>query len=115
MNVVVLRGTLTRPPESRVLASGQSIVGFEVKTASSEVGTQVAPVVWENPPPSAATMVVGCEVVVAGTIRRRFFRAGGATSSRTEVLASAVIPSRRVKAAQRLVEEALAEVEGIPT
>jgi single-strand DNA-binding protein len=34
--------------------------------------------------------------VVTGRVRRRFFRSGGATASRTEVVAERVIPARQV-------------------
>ena len=47
-------------------------------------------------------------VVVVGTVRRRFFRAGGATQSRTEVLADKVVRASRTRAAQKLVESVVA-------
>jgi single-strand DNA-binding protein len=37
----------------------------------------------------------GDEVVVIGRVRKRFFRVGGATQSRTEVVATRVVPARR--------------------
>ena len=51
---------------------------------------------------------LGAETAV---VRRRFFRAGGSTQSRTEVVADKVIPVRRAKAAERAVAEALAAAE----
>ena len=53
----------------------------------------------------------GDEVVVVGRARRRFFRAGGATASRTEVVAAQVCPVRapaRVRAALAPVRALLA-------
>ena len=44
-----------------------------------------------------ACLVDGNELVVVGTVQRRFFRVGGATQSRTEVVAESVIPARRRK------------------
>jgi hypothetical protein len=38
-------------------------------------------------------------VVITGRVRRRFFRAGAATPSRTEVVADAVVPVRQGKRA----------------
>jgi single-strand DNA-binding protein len=35
--------------------------------------------------------------LVVGAVRRRFFRVGGATQSRTEVVADAVVPMRQRK------------------
>jgi single-strand DNA-binding protein len=51
-------------------------------------------VAWFDPPASAATFAAGDDVVVVGRVRRRFFRAGGATASRTEVVADRVVPAR---------------------
>ena len=45
-----------------------------------------------------------------GRTRRRFFRVGGATQSRTEVVASVALPTRRAAAARKAVASALAEV-----
>jgi len=47
-------------------------------------------------------------VVVVGVVRRRFFRAGGATQSRTEVLAEKVVRTSRTRAAQKLIEGVVA-------
>jgi hypothetical protein len=41
---------------------------------------------------SAVHAEVDALVLVVGEVRRRFFRAGGVTQSRTEVLASAAVP-----------------------
>lgn len=108
-NVVVLRGTLSRDPEERSLPSGDVVVAFDV-TVQGEPGSarstrrraESVPVAWFDPPPSAARLVAGDEVVVVGRVRRRFFRAGSATVSRTEVVAERIVPARaqaRVRAA----------------
>lgn len=112
MNLVVLRGALSRPPEVRDLRSGEVLVTYEV-TVPGRVGTpaESVPVVWFAPPAGAAELEADAEVVVVGRVRRRFFRAGGTTQSRTEVVADKVIPARRIKAAQRAVANALAEAE----
>jgi single-strand DNA-binding protein len=44
----------------------------------------------------------GSEVVVAGHVRRRFFRAGGVTQSRTEVVATRVIVNGKPAAVVKL-------------
>lgn len=104
MNIVVLRGTLSSDPIDRVLASGSTIWTLEVTTRSAD-GTSTAPVAWIDPP-QPPRVAAGDEVVVVGQVRRRFFRSGGVTQSRTEVVATSVIPSRRTaevrKALQRL-------------
>ena len=98
-NVVLLRGRVSSEPRLRELPSGSAIVNLEVTTLVDEVSVSV-PVVVE-----AATVecAAGDEVVVVGTVRRRFFRAGGATQSRTEVLADKVVRASRARAAHKLI------------
>jgi single-strand DNA-binding protein len=114
MNLVVLRGALSRPPEARELRSGDLIVSYDVTVPGRDGGpAESVPVVWFAPPAGAAAADLdpGTEVVVVGRVRRRFFRADGSTQSRTEVVADRVLPARRAKAAQRLVTDALAGAE----
>jgi single-strand DNA-binding protein len=104
-NVVVLRGTLVAEPRVRELPSGSVLVQFDITTRDDD-GTQSVPVAWFEPPPSGVPAEAGDDVVVIGSVRRRFFRAGGATQSRTEVVAEHVISARR----GRQVDRALAAV-----
>mgnify|MGYP003704667129 FL=1 len=53
-------------------------------------GACSVPVVWFDPS-SPPLLDAGSEVLVRGTVRRRFFRSGGGTQSRTEVLAEEVV------------------------
>jgi len=109
-NIVVLRGRLVNEPTRRELPAGRVVVQFDVSTQVSEgdrVTTISAPVAWLDPSDAAsATLVVGEEFLVVGSVRRRFFRVGGATQSRTEVVADRVIPVRR----RKQVDAALADV-----
>jgi single-strand DNA-binding protein len=108
VNVVILRGRLSRPPEQRVLPSGDLLAIFEVTVpASGEQRTETAPVVWPGAPASALELAEDDEVVVAGRIRRRFFRAAGSVQSRTEVVAHAVVPARRRARAASVVQAAV--------
>src|SRR5947207_9556853 len=90
MNVVILRGVLSRPPEERVLPSGDTLVAYEVRIAQDEGPADSVPVVL-GAKPGQDQLDEGEEVVVTGRVRRRFFRAAGATQSRTEVVADAVV------------------------
>ena len=104
MNLVTLVGRLSRPAEQRVLPSGDRLVALEVTLDGPDGKDETAPVVWFSPPASAADLDTGSAVVVVGRVRRRFYRANGATQSRTEVVADTVVPaanSRRVQAALR--------------
>jgi single-strand DNA-binding protein len=114
VNVVVLQGRLARPAEERVLPSGDRLVGYDVTVGGPDGRNETVPVVWFAAPASAAGLDVDTEVVVVGRVRRRFFRANGATASRTEVVAEVVLRAgngKRVTAARR---EAAARVAGDP-
>jgi single-strand DNA-binding protein len=112
MNITVLRGSLSRSPERRALPSGDEVVGYEVTIpAHGKRPTESVPVSWFDAPSSAEQLEPDTEVVVIGRTRRRFFRAGGATQSRTEVVADAVVPARQAKRAARLAQAAWSEVE----
>ena len=89
MNIVVLQGVVNRPAEVRELADGTTLALLDVATETA-TGRLVVPVAW--PAPDRALPKDGAEVVVTGHVRRRFFRAGGTTQSRTEVVADAVVP-----------------------
>jgi single-strand DNA-binding protein len=112
VNITVLQGRLSRPPERRELRSGDALVSYEVTTPSAAGGrAESVPVVWFDAPARATDLDEGAEVVVVGRVRRRFFRAGAVTQSRTEVVAAQVVAARPAKRAARLVLGALAEAE----
>lgn len=108
MNIVILIGRLAGDPTARELAGRASVWSFDLVTREAPTGESSGarrdvPIVWE------ATEVpgwlsAGQEVVVVGVVRRRFFRAGGATQSRTEVVASAVTDITRRRSAARALE-----------
>lgn len=111
MNVVVVQGVLSRPPECKDLPSGDRLVAYEVTVRREGAGAESVPVVWFEAPAAAAGLPAGTEVVVRGRVRRRFFRTAGGTASRTEVVADAVLPvTQRVRVA-KLVAGAQAALE----
>jgi single-strand DNA-binding protein len=100
-NLAVVRGAISNEPQRRELPSGGAVVQFDVTTRLFPDGRPVSvsvPIAWNDPPAAAiGAIAAGAEVVVVGTVRRRFFRVGGATQSRTEVVAESVLPARRRK------------------
>ena len=110
MNVVVLQGVLSRTPEIRELSSGSTLVSFDVSTPTDE-GMASVPVAWFDPR-TTAVFDAGDEVVVVGQVRRRFFRSGAATQSRTEVVAQGVVRARQRRAVERLLVNAAQALEG---
>ena len=111
-NVVVLVGRLARPAETRELPSGDRLVTYEVTVDREGERAETVPVVWFGAPASAVDHDVDERMVVVGRVRRRFFRAGGGTQSRTEVVAESVVNARhgkRAAAALARAQERLAE------
>lgn len=109
-NVVVVRGRVTGDPTRRELASGAVVTQFDLSVADP-AGTVGVPVAWFDAPTRRA-LRADQEVVILGQVRRRFFRSGGATQSRTEVVAERVVDTRRRADVARLLHEV---AEGLRT
>src|SRR4051812_46049945 len=97
MNVVTLRGRLSRPAEARTLPSGDRLVQLELTVARPGDKAESVPVVCFDAPAAVSTLDVNDEVLVLGRVRRRFFRTDGGTQSRTEVVADQVVLKRHTK------------------
>jgi single-strand DNA-binding protein len=114
LNFAVLRGQCSSPPEVRVLPSGQVLAQVQVTTRGAEKAVSVPVAVW-SPPAWVESLEAGDEIVVVGSVRRRFFRAGGATASRVEVEAEAVARARdrrRLTALRKRADQLLGELDG---
>jgi len=106
-NVVILRGRLSRTPEHRVLASGSVLLTADVTVRPPEGQADTVPVVWFDPPERALRFDQGDDIVAVGRVRRRFFRAGGATVSRTEVVVSTMVSARAQARLRTAITDAL--------
>ncbi len=107
MNVVVLQGVLSSTPRHRQLGSGTQLVSWEVTTPVAGA-KQSVPVVWFDPPRAVQGIGAGDEVVILGSVRRRFYRTGGgATVSATEVLARRAARTGRASDAAKVRAAAL--------
>ena len=114
LNVVALRGCLSRPPTLRELPKTEVVVvSFDLTVRRDDVEkADSVPVVWYSPPEWAGDLVKGAEVVVVGHVARRFFRsAGGRTESRTEVVASAIVPVRSGRKVEQVLKQAAVCIE----
>ena len=110
-NVAVVAGVLSSDPAMRELASGDIVMTYEVTTRVGEESASSVPVAWFCSDSSKCPdLEKGDPVVVTGRVHRRFFRAGGVTQSRTEVVADRVIAGSRRKAALGAIERAVAAV-----
>jgi single-strand DNA-binding protein len=114
LNVVVLIGRLARPTTERVLPSGDRLVAYEVTVPRPGERAESVPVVWHGAPLSALDFEVDDELLAVGRVRRRFFRSGGRTESRTEVIAETVIPTRQRRHVQKALARAQARLDPGP-
>lgn len=113
LNLAVLRGTCSSPAETRVLPSGDTIVQLQLTTEGDGRAVSV-PVAVRKPAAWVEGIDAGTRLVIVGTVRRRFFRAGGGTASRVEVDAKFVARAgdrRRASAARRRAEAMLEVLE----
>ena len=111
VNLTVLLGECSGPPEIRTLSSGSTVASLGVRAPTGDGSTTSVPVtVWE-PAGWIEDLDAGEVVLVVGRVRRRFFRTTtGATAARVDVEAEALTRARdrrRVGALLRRVESAL--------
>jgi single-strand DNA-binding protein len=111
INIVTLLGRLARPVEERLLPSGDRLVSLEITVEREGERAETVPVVWFDPPATATALDIDDTVVVVGRVRRRFFRSGGSTQSRTEVVADRVVPARQLKRVRAALADAVSRLE----
>ncbi len=92
LNMVIVIGNLAKPVEVRNLPSGVSIANFDLVVTQIDGTPDAVPVALFEAPVEALQWVVGDQLLVVGRVRRRFFRVGPSTQSRTEVVAERVVP-----------------------
>jgi single-strand DNA-binding protein len=109
-NLTILVGTLSRDAELRTLPSGDHLVALELTVRPEGAPAESVPVAWPSAPTAASAWVAGEELLVTGRVRRRYFRAGGSTQSRTEVVATRAVPTRRKAAAGKALQAAVEQL-----
>ena len=110
VNLAVLRGVCSTPPEVRRLASGRRVAALSVRTRGPGVNATSVPVSISEPAAWIEELDTGDEVVVIGLVHRRFFRtAQGTPGARAEVEAVHVTrpTARGLAAVLRRAESAL--------
>ncbi len=108
LNLAVVVGNLAKPAQVRALPSGLWLAYFDLQVRRADRSLETVPVVLFDAPAQVPEWPRGQELLAAGRVRRRFFCAGGATQSRTELVADRVLPL----ALEEGVRTALAYAEG---
>jgi hypothetical protein len=114
VNLVVLRGVASGPPELRTLGSGRRLARLSIRVHALDPGATSVPVAVREPPAWVEAIDAGDPLVVVGALRRRFFRtAAGPTGARVEVEARVIgrgSDRRRLQSARRRAEDALEDL-----
>lgn len=113
INLVVLEGVLARPAQDVELPSGSRLISLEVTVRRDTGPAEPVPVAWFDAPAWATSLDAGSAIVVVGRVRRRFFRTGGVTQSRTEVVASKVVRSSAATRVRAALDEAAATLSAV--
>lgn len=90
--MVVVIGKLAKPLQVRSLPSGLRLACFDLQVARSDEAADTVPVALFDSGDEMPDWPTGQALLAVGRVRRRFFRVGGNTQSRTEVVAERVLP-----------------------
>ncbi len=101
LNMVIVIGNLVKPVEVRNLPSGVSIANFDIVVQQVDGTPDTVPVALFEAPDEALQWQPGARLLVIGRVRRRFFRVGLSTQSRTEVVAEKALPISHCDDARR--------------
>lgn len=95
VNLSVLVGPISAPPDVRALSSGRRVATLAVRTTAGDGRNTSVPVTVWDPPAWLETLESDDDVLVVGHVRRRFYRtATGGNGARTDVEADALAPAR---------------------
>jgi single-strand DNA-binding protein len=112
LNTVIVIGNLAKPVEVRNLPSGVSIANFDVVVPQVDGTPDTVPIALFDPPGEALQWEAGRPLLAVGRVRRRFFRVGPSTQSRTEVVAEKVVPLSRGDEARLALTSVAPAIEG---
>lgn len=114
LNLAVVIGTVANEPVHRQLADGSVIVQFDLRTnldGAGATGTVSVPAAWRDPSASSIdTLQPEMRLIAVGRVERRFFRSGGSTQSRTELVVERCLPVRRTKSVRALIAKVAAQL-----
>lgn len=114
LNLVVVRGACSGPPELRELPSGRRLAAVSVRTPGPDGRTTSVPVtVWE-PAVWVEDLTEGADLIVVGAVRRRFFRTGaGGAAARVDVEAVYIGRANRRRDVDAALRRATAGLDGL--
>ncbi len=112
-NLSILVGSSPVPLRSVPSPRATRLLALELTVRPPDGPASSVPVAWSGAPRPPATGRLGTAVLVVGRVRRRFFRAGGVTQSRTEVVATTACPPAARRGDQGAARQPLAVVAAL--
>jgi single-stranded DNA-binding protein len=116
LNLSVVCGPCSAPPEIRVLESGTRLATLAIRCPAGREpdarATSVPVTVWD-PPAWLETLETGDPVVVVGRLRRRFYQRPGGVGSRVDVECESIGRARDRRRVDSAVRKALAALEAL--
>jgi single-stranded DNA-binding protein len=113
LNMLIAIGRLAKPPQVRSLPSGIPVASFDVQVVRPDQAPDIVPVALFDAVDEAAQWEAGQELLVIGRVRQRFFRVGGSTQSRTEVVADLVVALGQTEAVRAALVQAGTALAGV--
>lgn len=110
-NLSVIVGQLITEPVRRTLPGGTALLSFSLTVRRTGAATTSVPLVWYDPPKRTLRWQLDDELIVLGSVVRRFYRAGGITASRTEVVVERAEVTRRRAATRRIAQAAFDQAD----
>lgn len=112
-NQSVIVGELTQLPEFRGLPSGSSLVSFSLTVRLDGQKTTSVPLTWFDPPKRVDRWKQGDHIIAVGSVVRRFYHAGGAPGSRTDVTVKTAETLGRRGRSSQVLEGARVMLDGL--
>lgn len=111
-NLAVALGVISGDVQIRTLPSGTELASFSISVSQASGPATSIPVSWSAPTPKLLERLeAGTEVLAIGRVVRRFYRAGGSTQSRTELVVDRIERLSRRTACRRMVEHVIGHLE----
>ena len=95
LNMAIAMGNLAKPAQVRALPNGLMFAYFDLQVRTADQSLETVPVAMFDAPAQVPEWTTGQGLLAVGRVRRRFFRNGGVTQSRTELVADQVWPLTR--------------------
>jgi single-strand DNA-binding protein len=113
LNLAIVIGSLAKPAQVRALPNGLCLATFDLQVRLADQSPDTVPVALFDAPDQVTEWTVGQELLAIGRVKRRFFRVGGATQSRTELVADRVLPMAPEEDVRTVLADAASKISAV--